>query len=360
MALSSDCYSFEAGEVAFASADLYKVMQVSLDPEALSQHIGTDGTYVIPFELSQGSDSINADLQYLFLIPTVEELTVGFETTGYVDIGDLTGTDMLTVTQTITMPTEDQWNLECTVEVDETVLDEYNAENGFDLELPDAGAYTIEVAPFTEGSTTTEVTITIDPAQLQYGLQALPLRITGTNYSGIGAAEGSETCIIGLNYTVERSELSAIELTLDMLSAYGTADYDGNGLEGLIDGRGSGLMWHGDYAYGYNDPTYGQYIDIALDSSISHFAYSLWTRYENANGAPVTTHIYASTDGSTWHLIGIVSNEFTEGDEEYDSGVFSYREPYNYVRIAVTESNAGSVTATGGYWNCGELEIYGQ
>lgn len=105
-------------------------------------------------------------------------------------------------------------------------------------------------------------------------------------------------------------------------------------------------MWHGDYAYGYNDPTYGQYIDIALDSSISHFAYSLWTRYENANGAPVTTHIYASTDGSTWHLIGIVSNEFTEGDEEYDSGVFSYREPYNYVRIAVTESNAGSVTAT--------------
>lgn len=34
--------------------------------------------------------------------------------------------------------------------------------------------------------------------------------------------------------------------------------------------------------------------------------------------------------------------------------------PYNYVRIAVTESNAGSVTATGGYWNCGELEIYGQ
>lgn len=129
-------------------------------------------------------------------------------------------------------------------------------------------------------------------------------------------------------------------------SAYGTADYDGNGLEGLIDGRGSGLMWHGDYAYGYNDPTYGQYIDIALDSSISHFAYSLWTRYENANGAPVTTHIYASTDGSTWHLIGIVSNEFTEGDEEYDSGVFSYREPYNYVRIAVTESNAGSVTAT--------------
>ena len=121
-------------------------------------------------------------------------------------------------------------------------------------------------------------------------------------------------------------------------------------------------MWHGDYAYAYayNDPMYGQYIDIALDSSISHFAYSLWTRYENANGAPVTTHIYASTDGSTWHLIGIVSNEFTEGDEEYDSGVFSYREPYNYVRIAVTESNAGSVTATGGYWNCGELEIYGQ
>lgn len=119
-------------------------------------------------------------------------------------------------------------------------------------------------------------------------------------------------------------------------------------------------MWHGDYAYGYNDPTYGQYIDIAQDSSISHFAYSLWTRYENANGAPVTTHVYASTDGSTWHLIGIVSNEFTEGDEEYDSGVFSYREPYNYVRIAVTESNAGSVTATGGYWNCGELEICGQ
>ena len=105
-------------------------------------------------------------------------------------------------------------------------------------------------------------------------------------------------------------------------------------------------MWHGDYAYGYNDPTYGQYIDIALDSSISHFAYSLWTPMRMP----------------TAHLSPHISMQVrtAEGDEEYDSGVFSYREPYNYVRIAVTESNAGSVTATGGYWNCGELEICGQ
>ena len=54
-----------------------------------------------------------------------------------------------------------------------------------------------------------------------------------------------------------------------------------------------------------------------------------------------------------------MTNAFTAGDEEYNSGVFSSAESFTYVRFSVTESNAGNVCVAGGYWNCGEMEIFG-
>ena len=69
--LPSTCYTFSGGNIQFGPSDLYKTVNVSLSPDDIEQNLGTDGTYVIPFELYNGSDSINVEKQYAFIIPAI-------------------------------------------------------------------------------------------------------------------------------------------------------------------------------------------------------------------------------------------------------------------------------------------------
>lgn len=359
-ALPASCYSFDSSPLQFGAADLYKTVNVSLITDQIEQNTGTDATYVIPFELYNGTDSINVEKRYAFIIPQVQTLTVGFESSGFISTDDITGDQgTVTITQSILMPIVSQWDLDCQVVVDQEVLNAYNAENNKNLELVDENAYTLSVTPFVPGSDAAVVTITLDKSKLSWGQQALPLRISGTSNPNFPAEEAKSTCIIGVNYTVPRSELTQIPLSLDMLSSNATVNGDGTGLAGLFDGRGSGLHWHSNYSGSVIDAVYGHYIDFKLPQAINHFAYNFWTRFENANGAPKRTIIYVGNDGSTWKAIGEVANALTTGNEEFDSNVFSSGESFTYVRFSVVESNAGNV-CTGQYWNCGEMQIFGK
>lgn len=359
-ALPASCYSFDSSPLQFGAADLYKTVNVSLITDQIEQNTGTDATYVIPFELYNGTDSINVEKRYAFIIPQVQTLTVGFESSGFISTDDITGDQgTVTITQSILMPIVSQWDLDCQVVVDPELLNAYNAENNKNLELVDENAYTLSVTPFVPGSDAAVVTITLDKSKLSWGQQALPLRISGTSNPNFPAEEAKSTCIIGVNYTVPRSELTQIPLSLDMLSSNATVNGDGTGLAGLFDGRGSGLHWHSNYSSSVIDAVYGHYIDFKLPQAINHFAYNFWTRFENANGAPKRTIIYVGNDGSTWKAIGEVANALTTGNEEFDSNVFSSGESFTYVRFSVVESNAGNV-CTGQYWNCGEMQIFGK
>lgn len=359
-ALPSTCYTFNNASLQFGAADLYKTINVSLIAEQIEQNSGTDATYVIPFELYNGSDSINVEKRHAFIIPNIKILTVGFENSGFISTNDITGNEgTTTITQSIIMPIVSQWDLDCQVVADEEILNKYNAENKKGLRMAAKDSYTIEVTPFHEGSNSAIVTITLDKSKLVWGQQAIPLSIKGTSNSNFPVDETKSSCIIGINYTIPRSELNQIQLSLDMLSSNATVNRDGTGLAGLFDGRGGGLHWHSNYTSSVIDAIYGHYIDFKLSNPINHFAYNFWTRFENANGAPTKTIIYAGNDGNTWKEIGEVANSFTTGDEEYDSNVFSSSESFTYIRFSVTESNAGNV-CTGQFWNCGEMQIFGK
>ena len=359
-ALPSTCYTFNNASLQFGAADLYKTINVSLIAEQIEQNSGTDATYVIPFELYNGSDSINVEKRHAFIIPNIKILTVGFENSGFISTNDITGNEgTTTITQSIIMPIVSQWDLDCQVVADEEILNKYNAENKKDLRMAAKDSYTIEVTPFHEGSNSATVTITLDKSKLVWGQQAIPLSIKGTSNSNFPVDETKSSCIIVINYTIPRSELTQIQLSLDMLSSNATVNGDGTGLAGLFDGRGGGLHWHSNYTSSVIDAIYGHYIDFKLPNPINHFAYNFWTRFENANGAPTKTIIYAGNDGNTWKEIGEVANTFTTGDEEFDSNVFSSSESFTYIRFSVTESNAGNV-CTGQFWNCGEMQIFGK
>lgn len=363
-ALPSSCYAFDDTEIQMAANDSYKEVTVSLVTEQIEMNLGTDATYVIPFELSEASDSINSQKKYVFIKPSVETIFVGFENNGFIEIEteNIENSEgSMDIELPIVLPVANQWDLSCEVEVEPALLDQYNDANSTEIGLLPVDMYTIQVSPFVQGKNSTSVIVHIDKSRLSWGMElALPLRIKSVSNSIFSIDEEMSSCILSIKHFFPRKNLQLIPLSLDMLSSNATfKGSDGTGLTGLFDGRGMGLHWHSDYTQSVIDATYGHYIDFKLPHSINHFAYNYWARFDQPQAAPRETVIYAGNDGTNWTEIGRVFNNITMGDEEYDSETFSLDTPFKFVRFSVIQSNIGDVRS-GAWWTCGEMEIYGK
>ncbi len=362
-ALPSSCYILNDKQIKIDADDSHKNVSVSLVTDQIEASLGNDATYVIPFELYGGSDSINSKKRVVFVKPSVETVSVGFETPGLIETEKVVETEgIMDVKVPVVLPVEDQWNLSFEVEVDEEVLKNFNEENRMDMWMLPEGMYSVEVPQFELGKASAPVMLHIDKSQLPWGVRAIPLRIKSVSISEFIISEQTSTCVVAVNHSFPRAELAEIPLSRDMLysnAVIGEDGSDGTGLYGLFDGRGVWKHFITDYEGNVIDQEYGHYIDFTLPQPINHFAYNIWTRFEEAGSAPKVTVIYAGNDGQNWVKIGTVFNEFTMGDEEYDSDTFSSETSFTKVRFSVIESNNGD-TRTGGFWNCGEMQIFGK
>lgn len=362
-ALPSSCYVFENKEIQMAANDSYKEVNVSLVTEQIEMNIGTDATYVIPFELSEASDSINSQKKYVFIKPSVETIYVGFENQGLIETENIVDSEgSVDLNIPVILPVPNQWDMSYEVQIDEEVLDRYNESNGTLLGILPETSYSYDVLQFEQGERTTYVSVHIDKTRLPWGMKALPLRIKSISNDNFIINEDASTCIVSISHIYPRNLLVQIPLSLDMLSSNATEETDGTGLAGLFDGHQWGSHWHSKWDGTVVDRKYGHYIDFKLPRAINHFAYNFWSRGDNWYNSPKLTVIYAGNNGSDdWIEIGRVNNNFTFGDEEYDSDTFSSDTPFTYVRFSVIESSQGPVgDGGGGCWNCGEMEIYGK
>jgi hypothetical protein len=352
--LPSNCYTLN-GELnmSFASGDSYQAFDVVFDPEAV--HNLPTANYVVPFVLSS-SKTVNENKNVLFVKPNAIVPTIYFEKSGFSATSlSKNGPDQVELDLPVIIPMANKWDFNCTIEVDQALLDTYNAEHGTDYQLLPAAAYTLNKDfKFEMGTTVTKSNITLDKTQLDMGEYVLPLRLANCTQPYFQIDKEKSTCLFSVIYVP-----GEIPLKLDMLSSNATVEGDGTGLAGLFDGLGGAKHWHSNYSGSVIDPVYGHYIDFALPNAIQYFAFDFWTRYENANGAPATVTLYTSNDGATWTKWVNINMSLTSGNEEYNSSVFKSEETFKYLRFSVTESNAGNVT-NGSYWNCGEMKIYGE
>lgn len=380
--LPADCYSFSAdgqttsAEIKFAPNETYKEVEVFINADALGTFMETfDGSLyspVVPVILESSDASVNSYGTESFILPTYAIPSIGFEQ-NVIDYGELIGDGTITVDVPIVMPIQNQWDFDCEVVVDPSLAGNYV--------LASSDAYKMDVTGFVAGSNA-KVTLTIDKSKLNFGIQAIPLKIRSCGFDGIEINNDLSSAIVVLNKTVARSELAELSLSSNQISGYGWATYqqadaseafyigygtdfntgypyviyDGGGKDALFDNN-LNTFWHGDYSYGANDPTFGQYIDFELPSVANHFAYDLWTRSSNANGAPKVTDIYGSADGRNWTKLRTINSELTSGGEKFSSSVCSSPTSFKFIRFAVVQSNAGDVRS-GSYWNCAEMKIY--
>lgn len=366
--LPTECYEIQGGDLSYGEGDRWQKSTVSIKFNETERYFNGTDQYVIPILLTSESDSCLSERRELILkVSDMIVPSIGFERTTIDFSEDLIGNDNMTIEIPVVMPVENMWDFSYEVEVDESLANGYA--------LAKSGAYTVEVGDFVAGENAT-VKLNIDKSKLDFGLQAIPLRIKSCQNENFEVSSSTNMAVVTFHKTIERSELSAITVSEDKIGGWGWATYQSDGAGGwyfghawcttVYDGQGKAALfdnnlatwWHGCYNYGSNDAVYGQYIDFELPASVNHFAYDLWTRNSNANGAPKVTDIYGSTDGTTWKKLKSINSALTQGGQKFESTVCSSATPFTHIRFAVVESNAGNVRNSGKYWNCSEMKLY--
>ena len=193
-----------------------KKCPVELLPDAMGTSIGTDGVYVIPFELTNGTDSINSEKKYVFLqvipqYPHIAFVQPGFASTVLNDDGVSTAE----LSYNLTIPVGNEGGLQCELTLDPALLDAYNQENGTNYKLLDAANYTMDNSvSFGDGETSAAFSITVNKENLEYGDYMIPVRLANPSDSNFRLDEETGVALIGITYT-----LPEIALTADMLSS---------------------------------------------------------------------------------------------------------------------------------------------
>ncbi|PRY97342.1 uncharacterized protein DUF1735 [Marinilabilia salmonicolor] len=359
--LPDNAYQFDTQAVTLTEEYPWQEIEVVLKPDVI---IGLDeisGTYVLPLELINSEDSINSEKRYSFLAPKIMTPTVFFpESLGEDVIFMAEDEPQISFSFSVAIPSDldNKWELDCSLEIDETLVEQYNQTYGANYALLPSDAYTMEnVATILPGEQEGEVEVTIDRTSLLFGNYVLPLKLAGCSKPEFEIEEERGSFMVPVSYTPPVP--SEIPLNADMVSSNADEPYEGP-IENLVDGD-TQTYFHSVWSIDVFSP-YGHYIDIELEEEINIMQFAYVTRHNNANGAPKHIIVYTSSDGQNWNQLTDITRGLPQGAEEsYTSLVYSTEENFRYVRISVMESAGGMMNEQeSAFFALSELQFFGE
>lgn len=330
--LPNDCYQIDQTAMLFAATDLYKQLGIEFNTDKIHDLINADQkSYVLPLQLTSANDSVNSEKNRAFIIPSVEIPSVYFEKNGYLSNSITEDADeIVTLTCPIKMLVDNQWTFDCTVSIDEAMLDQYNQENNTELKLLPADVYEMnKTVSFVPGSSTQDIVIKINKSKLGFENYALPLVLSDITNKNFVIDAKKNSCIFGVK--------SKINLTVDMLETNALEPTEG-ALKNLLDGDVA-TMFHSAWSVAVDGD---HYLQVNLKKEISAFSFEYTTRKENGNAAPAEIIVSGSKDGKTFTEIVTINEGLpTEGAQQYASKTYTADFSFKHLRFTVTKNKTG-------------------
>ena len=195
--LPASSYTIDQPELIFAPGEEYKTVNVSIDPDmvkAAMENGDADAHWVLPLHVTSETDSINANRDELFLqVTEVITPTVGFSNTA-INVKKYTYGRVSNITETVTLglDTDNQWNIDLGLGIDQDYIDNYNSQNGTVFQLVPEGLYEFPASmQLASGTTNADMTINVDGSSLQPGDYMLPIEIANTSMFEISASNAT-------------------------------------------------------------------------------------------------------------------------------------------------------------------------
>jgi hypothetical protein len=358
-AFTGENYDFTNVTLDFAGSDLYKANNLTIktdNVEAFINDNSEDNTCVIPFEIYDGTDSINVLKQQLFVKPVVEIPYIGFSTSGYTSKSLSDTKDAPTTAEfkyTVELPIPNKWDIPYTVDIVPELLDEYNKENDVAYTMLPENAYTMVARNFTKDSVDTKLTVTVDRTKLTYGNYVLPMQLSGRDgekYFPISPT--MSTNLAGVSYVPDSTKLSLATLDPDKATYYPENLNEGS-VANLFDDK-PGTIFHSQYSPKVPLPHW-------LTFELPHEATAIRLKYmtrSNDAGVPMVVSLYGSMDGVTFTKFTMLTSDVDglplKASTWFNSNVM-VGPPMKYLRFQVDKAGA-----SGGadYFNLAEFRLY--
>lgn len=181
--IPEDCYSFDSNKLLFASGDRFNSVNISINTNAVKELLddNTAVNWVLPVVATSNTDSINANKNIAFLqIADVITPTTGFVINDN-SIEEYDFGTAFTVTKDIeiSLSTDNKWNIECELSVDNDYIEEYNLINKSSYQAFPEGSYSFpEIVVLSSGTTKELVNVNIDGTKfITPGDYMLPINI---------------------------------------------------------------------------------------------------------------------------------------------------------------------------------------
>lgn len=343
--ISEDSYSLETTQVNFSVFDRYKLVTIALKPQVIKAILenAPATTWVLPLEISSETDSVNAEKNELFLqILDVVSPTLGFTdpslTVKQYEYGSLS---TLSESIKISLDVENKWEIEWEIETDESYISTYNSANGTLFQAFPAGTYTLpESMSLPYGTTTTELTVTIQGAQLIPGDYMLPLRIKNISLFEIA----SDRALYPLAIRIMGPQLDRTGWTAEANTEEPSGEGVGNGIPScLLDGNLS-TYWHSAWQSGNTPLPHEIIIDAKQEYTFTQLG--LVQRQHDDYNDTAGGDFYISSDKETWTKVGSFTME-----QILDTQIFGITPTTGrYIKISITKSYRDP--------NCSLAEVY--
>ncbi|MGL4411181.1 MAG: BT_3987 domain-containing protein, partial [Bacteroidales bacterium] len=304
--------------------------------------------YVLPLELINSKDSINSNLNKLFVNPSVVIPSINLRNFGEQDaVEDAENPTISRYTLNAEMPLANQWTFDCSLEVDPTLLDEFNANNSIKYALLPQEAYQFNPKmEFTPGNSEIETIVTIDRSKVTPGDYILPIRLSECSNEAFQIQDGMNTCLVKVS-------LKSVKLTTSMLSTNAQEATEG-AIAGLIDGDLS-TFFHSTWSA--PAASLPHYFQLKLDTGVKSMKFQYYTRHNSGNQAPQTIVVKGSNDGTNFVTIQTFDSELPRtAATVYNTPIFTSDIAYKYLRFEVPVSVAGNNT----YFSMGEFKLWGE
>lgn len=337
--LPENYYQIIDNRLDFSSGDLYKMVNIVFKTDLIYE-LPADVKYVLPVSLSESKDSINSEKNSTLLIPSVMIPSIYFNQTGFVS-NTFTdeGEAQATFTLPVTMPMQNKWTFDCTIEVDKALLEAYNEKNGTTYTLLPENAYTLSgdgKLSFTPEFSLKELEINVEREKLIYGDYVLPLRLTNCTQEGFVIDTEKNACLYGISYVPDKNKMKDVALTVNMLSSNAVEPSEGS-LANLLDGDVE-TYFHSAWSVAVEG---AHYLQVALPTESSALSFSYTTRSANGSAAPAEIIVEGSIDGVSFNRIRTLSSGLpTGGKETYESQIM-VGESFKFVRFVVTKNATG-------------------
>lgn len=197
--LPNTVFSVLNSQVQFSAdnEDVLQYVKVLINPTDLKALKMTNPNvkYVIPVKLKDASAEINTSKQYSFVVPSASDPLVYLGVSGIASAISYASTDSyssISLVFPLNVDFKNYWDINCAIEADQKLVDEFNAANGaYYVPLP-ASTYTLDNNVLIKsGSSNAYARLNVDGTKLTYGNYLLAVKLKSVSKFGINSTKST-------------------------------------------------------------------------------------------------------------------------------------------------------------------------